>query len=44
MLGESTNAMKTGHTTSERIIGQNLEAVIKKANGRLIIATFASNV
>lgn len=31
MLGESTNAMKPGHTISERIIGQNLDAVIKKA-------------
>lgn len=44
MLGESTNAMKPWHTISERIIGQNLDSVIKKAEWRLIIATFASNV
>lgn len=44
MLGESTNAMKPWHTISERIIWQNLDSVIKKAEGRLIIATFASNV
>lgn len=44
MLGESTNAMKPGHTMSERIIGQNLDTLIKKAPGRLIIATFASNI
>ena len=44
MLGESTNAMKPGRTLSEMVIGQNLDGIIKHAKGRLIIATFASNV
>lgn len=44
MLSESTNAIKPGRTPSESIIGQNLDASIKNAKGRLIIATFASNI
>ena len=44
MLGESTNAMKPGRTLSEMVIGQNLDSIIKHSKGRLIIATFASNV
>lgn len=43
-LGESTNAMKPGRTISERVIGINLDAAIKAAPGRLVIATFASNI
>lgn len=44
MLSESTNAQKPGRTPSERLIGQNLDSVIKSSQGRLIIATFASNI
>ena len=44
MLGESTNAQKPGRTPSERVIGQNIDATIKNASNRLIIATFASNI
>lgn len=44
MFGESTNATKPGRTPSEKGIGDTLETIIKAANTRLIIATFASNV
>ncbi len=44
MLSESTNAIKPGRTPSEKLIGQNLDSSIKNAKGRLIIATFASNI
>ncbi|MEK7611904.1 MAG: ribonuclease J [Patescibacteria group bacterium] len=39
---DSTNATKLGHAISEELITENLEELLKKAKGRLIIATFAS--
>lgn len=42
LLIDSTNAEETGHSLSERIVEKNLEALFKKARGRIIIATFAS--
>ena len=42
LLSDSTNALKPGHTMSEFEIGQNLESIIKEAQGRIIIASFSS--
>lgn len=42
LLSDSTNALKAGHTMSEADIGRNLEDLIGKAKGRVIIASFSS--
>ncbi len=42
LLTDSTNASQSGHQISESEIGTNLDDIIGKAKGRLIIGTFAS--
>lgn len=42
LLSDSTNASQPGHQISESEIGVNLEDLIAKAPGRIIIGTFAS--
>lgn len=42
LFSDSTNAMKVGHTTSELEIAHNLEDIISKTEGRIIIASFSS--
>ncbi|MEK7647988.1 MAG: ribonuclease J [Patescibacteria group bacterium] len=42
LLSDSTNANCEGHQISEHTIGQALEAIFVKAQGRIIIGTFAS--
>jgi len=42
MLADSTSAPQTGHQISEIEIQHNLEDIIRKAPGRIIIATFSS--
>jgi ribonuclease J len=42
LLSDSTNASHLGHQTSESEISSNLEEIVTKAPGRLIIGTFAS--
>jgi len=44
MLSDSTNAHRPGYTKSERDVGKVFENIFAKAKGRLIIATFASNI
>jgi ribonuclease J len=44
MLSDSTNAERPGHTLSERIVGEAFTNVFSKAKGRIIVASFASNV
>ena len=43
-MNDSTNAMKPGHTQSERIIENELADIINATEGRIVMATFASNV
>jgi ribonuclease J len=43
-IGDSLWSQKPWFAISEKVVGQNLEKVIKDAKGRLVIATFASNV
>ncbi|MGL5067038.1 MAG: ribonuclease J [Sarcina sp.] len=44
LLADSTNVGKPGYTPSERTVGANLDRIFGKAKGRVITATFASNV
>jgi ribonuclease J len=41
---ESTNAVKPGRTISEKAIGDTIDELVKDTKGRLVFATFASNV
>ena len=42
LMGDSTNANVPGHQVSEKVIEDELRTVIEKAQGRVIIGTFAS--
>ena len=42
MLADSTNADREGFSSSESLVFESLEKIIKNASGRLIIGTFAS--
>ncbi|MEK7681037.1 MAG: ribonuclease J [Patescibacteria group bacterium] len=42
LMSDSTNASQLGHQISESEIGTNLDDIISKAPGRLIIGTFSS--
>ena len=44
LMADSTNATREGFTISETIIGQNLTRLVRNAKGRVIVATFSSNV
>ena len=44
LLSDSTNAEKKGNTKSEKIVGKNVEEIFADIKGRIIIASFASNV
>ena len=44
LMADSTNAERPGFTMSERSVGQAFDASFRSAKGRIIIATFSSNV
>ena len=44
LLSDSTNAERPGYTMSERDVGRAFEDVFSKAEGRILVATFASNI
>ena len=44
LMADSTNVERAGHSLSEKIIGETLNRIISNANGRVIVATFASNI
>ena len=44
LLSDSTNALNEGTSKSESKVDYALRKILKKENGRVIIATFASNV
>jgi ribonuclease J len=44
LLGDSTNAERLGVTQSERTVGEVFRQIIPQRNGRILIASFASNV
>ena len=44
MLGDSTNAERPGFTRSERIVGEAFRQIFPLREGRILVASFASNV
>ncbi|OAK75539.1 ribonuclease J [Lederbergia galactosidilytica] len=44
LLSESTNAERPGFTPSEQIVAGHLEEAFMKADGKVFVTTFASNV
>lgn len=44
LLSDSTNAERAGFTMSERTVGATIDDVFRAAAGRVILATFASNI
>ena len=44
LMADSTNVERKGHSLSEKSIGHTLDRIISKARGRVIVATFASNI
>jgi ribonuclease J len=44
MLSDSTNAERSGHTLSERTVGEAFAGIFARAKGRIIVTSFASNV
>ena len=44
LLGDSTNAERPGMTGSERLVGEAFRQLIPLRTGRIVIASFASNI
>jgi ribonuclease J len=44
LLSDSTNAETEGLTPSERVVGETFDRIFSRAAGRIIVATFASNI
>lgn len=44
LLSDSTNAERPGYTPSEKNVGVELEDIFRRAQQRVVVATFASNV
>lgn len=44
LMADSTNVERPGHTISEKTIGETLTRIFSNAEGRVIVATFASNI
>src|ERR671935_2116626 len=44
LLGDSTNAERPGVTGSERLVGEAFRQIIPQRTGRVLMASFASNV
>jgi ribonuclease J len=43
-LSDSTNALQGGYTFSEKEVRRGLEEIFQKTKGRIVVATFASNI
>ncbi|MEG2638933.1 MAG: ribonuclease J, partial [Clostridiales bacterium] len=44
LMADSTNAERPGFTKSERLVGNSFDENFRNAKGRIIVATFATNV
>jgi ribonuclease J len=43
-FGDSTNSERPGYVSSEKIVGDTFNEVFEKAEGRIIVASFASHI
>lgn len=44
LMADSTNVERAGYTMPEKIVGETFEKIFLNATGRVIVATFASNI
>ena len=44
LLSDSTRAEREGYTLSEKTVGDSLNQLVREASGRVIVATFASDI
>jgi ribonuclease J len=44
LLSDSTNVERSGHTPSEREVGSNLEQIIRRSSGKVLVSTFSSSI
>jgi ribonuclease J len=44
LMSDSTNAERPGYTLSERVVGKAFDEAFEEAPGRILVATFASNI
>jgi ribonuclease J len=44
LLSDTTNVEKPGYVATEQVVGKTFEQVFRQATGKIIIATFASNI
>ncbi len=44
LMSDSTNSHSPGFTKSEKVVGRTFDELFEKANGRVIMSTFSSNV
>ncbi|HXN06596.1 MAG TPA: ribonuclease J [Nitrospiria bacterium] len=44
LLSDSTNAERPGYTLSEKVVGRSFDELFSQAEGRIIVATFSSNI
>lgn len=44
MMADSTNVERPGYTKSESVVGDTLKRLFGRAKGRILVATFASNI
>lgn len=44
LMADSTNAERSGFTMSEKTVGETFDNVFRGAKGRIIVASFASNI
>ena len=44
LLGDSTNAERPGYTGSEKLVGEAFRQIIPTREGRILVASFASNL
>lgn len=44
LVSDTTNVVRAGHTPSERTVVKVLDEIFRTATGRIILATFASNI